>query len=65
MLCDNCATIVESEGAKNLKARFKDLAKSSEEEDRKRVAEERAARLARERKEKEESKEAEQVTKLE
>ena len=61
MLCYNCTTIVGSEGAKNLKARFEDFAKSSEEEDRKRATEERTARLARERKEKEESKAAEQV----
>jgi cortactin len=45
-----------SEGARNLKARFENLAQSADEEDRKRAEEERAKRLAREKREKEEAK---------
>jgi cortactin len=56
-----------SEGAKNLKARFENLAQSSGEEDRKRAEEERARRRAKEEKEKEEARrrEAERVVETE
>lgn len=45
-----------SEGAKNLKARFENMAKSGEEEGKKRAEEERARREAREKREQEEQK---------
>jgi cortactin len=55
-----------SEGAKNLKARFENMARASDDEDRKRAEDERARRLEREQKEREASKasEAERIAKL-
>ena len=51
-----------SEGAKNLKSRFENLAKSNEEEARKRAEEEKQRREAKEQREKEEQKKQQEVS---
>lgn len=50
-----------SVGAGNLKARFENMAKASDEDNRKRADEERARRLAREKREREEAQRKQEV----
>lgn len=57
-----CLLLVGSEGAKNLKSRFENLAKSNEEDAKKRAEEERQRRQAREAREKEEQKKQQEVS---
>ena len=54
--------ISASEGARNLKARFENLARNNEEESRKRADEERQRRTSREKMEREASKKLEEVS---
>lgn len=60
-LLTNTAICAGTAGAKNLKARFENMAKAEEEEARKKAEEERARRETREKKEQEEQRKKQQV----